>query len=225
MTAEKKEPPGPSASPQQKPQTTPQTARKPPPPTLSKPKRRDFLKLAALGGVVTAITPYIPYGAFLTQGGGTGTAERQRVILSDGTVANAKRFPTNSSQIIVYPRSGDRDQDAEPFKRFQLIRLPSPAGDPNAASAFRAYSMICVHLWCLWNYLPQFKQMQCPCHGSIYRVEDGLAIDGPASQQTPPNNALPKLDLEVDEAGDLWVLPPNWNVDENGIVGYGRKVQ
>jgi len=85
--------------------------------------------------------------------------------------------------------------------------------------------MICVHLWCLWNYLPQFKQMQCPCHGSIYRVEDGLAIDGPASQQTPPNNALPKLDLEVDEAGDLWVLPPNWNVDENGIVGYGRKVQ
>ncbi|MBI4258868.1 MAG: Rieske 2Fe-2S domain-containing protein [Thaumarchaeota archaeon] len=187
-------------------------------------KRRDFLKIATLGGIVTAVTPYVPYGSFLSQGAGATVAEKERVILPDGTTANIDRFPVNSKQIIVYPRTGDPVKDAEPFKRFQLIRLPSPEGDAEDASAFRAYSMICVHLWCLWDYKPERTQMECPCHGSIYRAIDGLAIDGPASAQTPPNNALARLDLEVDENGDIWVLPPDWSVDGNGIVGYGRKV-
>lgn len=188
-------------------------------------KRRDFLKIAALGGVVTAVTPYVPYGSFLSQGSGGGKVEKERVILADGTVASVNRFSVNSSQIIVYPRTGDPVKDAEPFKRFQLIRLPAPEGNANNASSFRAYSMICVHLWCLWTYRSDFSQMQCPCHGSIYRTSDGLAIEGPASKQTPPNNALPRLDLEVDDKGDIWVLPPNWSVEGNGIVGYGRKVK
>jgi ubiquinol-cytochrome c reductase iron-sulfur subunit len=63
---------------------------------------------------------------------------------------------------------------------------------------------------------------QCPCHGSLYDVFTGKAYSGPASIQGPPSNVLPRLDLEADAAGDLWILPPSWDPKKNGIVGYGR---
>ncbi len=215
---EKKEQPRQTSSPEQKTQPAPKAP--------TKVKRRDFLKLAAVGGIATAVAPYVPYGSFLSQGAGAGKMDRERIILSDGTTANINRFPVNASQIFVYPRTGDQTKDIEPFKRFQLIRLPSPEGNAKDASAFRAYSMICVHLWCLWRFVSERQQMECPCHGSIYRLKDGLAVEGPAAKQTPPNNALPMLGLEVDEKGDIWVRPPDLqSVEENGIIGYGRKIK
>jgi rieske iron-sulfur protein len=35
---------------------------------------------------------------------------------------------------------------------------------------------------------------------------------------------LPMLDLEVDDKGDIWIKPPNWNPSANGVVGYGRYI-
>jgi rieske iron-sulfur protein len=33
---------------------------------------------------------------------------------------------------------------------------------------------------------------------------------------------LPILYLEADEQKNLWILPPTFDVNANGIVGYGR---
>jgi len=63
---------------------------------------------------------------------------------------------------------------------------------------------------------------ECPCHGSMYDVKTGTAYLGPASLQAPPSNTLPKLDFEVDTDGFMYVLPPTWGVNTNGVVGYGR---
>jgi ubiquinol-cytochrome c reductase iron-sulfur subunit len=30
------------------------------------------------------------------------------------------------------------------------------------------------------------------------------------------------LDLEIDDDGNFWILPPNWSPSGNGIVGFGR---
>jgi ubiquinol-cytochrome c reductase iron-sulfur subunit len=30
------------------------------------------------------------------------------------------------------------------------------------------------------------------------------------------------LELEVDANGDLWILPPTWDLYKNGIIGFGR---
>ena len=62
----------------------------------------------------------------------------------------------------------------------------------------------------------------CPCHGSEYDPLTGKSTRGPASVQAAPSNVLPKLDLEMDTEGFLYILPPTWGVNENGIVGYGR---
>jgi hypothetical protein len=53
-------------------------------------------------------------------------------------------------------------------------------------------------------------------------VKTGTAYLGPASLQAPPSNTLPKLDFEADTDGFMYVLPPTWGVNTNGVVGYGR---
>ena len=121
--------------------------------------------------------------------------------------------------------SDDPVLNKEAFRTWQLIRLPQELGGAkNDASAFRAYSMVCLHLWCLWKYWPDpgRKRGECPCHGSMYDPLTGKAFAGPASLQGPPSNVLAKLDLEVDSNGDLWILPPVWDPNRNGVVGYGR---
>jgi len=187
--------------------------------------RRDFLKYITVVGGILTIIPIIPFGSYLSYRGEV-KEELQRIMLRDGTFANVKDFPINSAATFAYPRTGDPVRDSEPFRQFVLIRLPKEmGGDKEDPSAFRAYSNICVHLWCLWRYAPQRYQLECPCHASIYRLDDGLAIKGPAALQTPPQNALPKLDLDVDDKGFLVVKPPVWDVNANGVVGFGRYIK
>ena len=56
----------------------------------------------------------------------------------------------------------------------------------------------------------------------MYNPLTGEAFAGPASLQAPPSNVLPMLDLEIDSQGSIWIKPPNWSVNGNGIVGFGR---
>ncbi|HEX9678130.1 twin-arginine translocation signal domain-containing protein [Nitrososphaera sp.] len=195
-----------------------------PPAAGGKVSRRDFLKLMAAAGTVVTFTPFVDWGKFLPNPAGA-QSEKQPAILPDGNQATTRDFPVNHSEVIIYPRSDDPVQNREPFRTWQFIRLPEElGGQKNDASAFRVYSMICLHLWCLWKYFPQDgrKRGECPCHGSMYDPLTGKAFAGPASLQGPPSNVLPKLDVEVDGQGKVWILPPVWSPDRNGVVGYGR---
>ncbi|MGI9011738.1 MAG: twin-arginine translocation signal domain-containing protein [Nitrososphaeraceae archaeon] len=186
--------------------------------------RRDFLKLLAAAGTVLTFTPFVDWGKFLPNPSGS-TTEKSKVELPDGSQANVKTFKVNHSEAIIYPISEDPALNKEAFRTWQFIRLPPElGGDKNDASAFRVFSMVCLHLWCLWKYWPGEgrKRGECPCHGTLYDPLTGEAFAGPAALQSPPSNVLPKLDLEADKDGYLWILPPNWNVNGNGIVGYGR---
>ena len=186
--------------------------------------RRDFLKLLAAAGTVLTFTPFVDWGKFLPNPSGS-TTEKSKVQLPDGSQANVKTFKVNHSEAIIYPISEDPALNKEAFRTWQFIRLPPElGGDKNDASAFRVFSMVCLHLWCLWKYWPGEgrKRGECPCHGTLYDPLTGEAFAGPAALQSPPSNVLPKLDLEADKDGYLWILPPNWNVNGNGIVGYGR---
>jgi rieske iron-sulfur protein len=186
--------------------------------------RRDFLKLLAAAGTVLTFTPFVDWGKFLPNPAGSAN-EKQKVELPDGSQANVKTFKVNHAEAIIYPKSDDPVLNEEAFRTWQFIRLPSElGGEKNDASAFRAYSMVCLHLWCLWKYWPGEgrKRGECPCHGSLYDPLTGKAFAGPAALQSPPSNVLPKLDLEVDKDGNVWILPPNWSVNGTGVVGYGR---
>jgi len=185
------------------------------------------LKLLGGGAVALSFAPFVPWGNYMPNPQGDNL-ERAKVILPDGTHANVKTFPANHAEVITYPKTGDRVLDEEAFRKWNIIRLPEELGGARQdTSAFRVYSMVCLHLWCLWKYWPEddMKKGQCPCHASTYDPSTGIAIGGPAAVQAAPSNALPKLDLEVDSAGFLYVLPPVFGVNENGVVGFGRFIK
>jgi len=189
--------------------------------------RRDFLKLLGAGGTAVAFAPFVPWGNFMPNPS-TASLEKAPVILPDGTQANVNTFPINHAEVITYPLTEDRVLNEEAFRKWQFIRLPEElGGSKNDVTAFRAYSMICLHLWCLWKYWPQEgrKRGECPCHGSMYDPVTGTAFLGPASLQAPPSNTLPNLDFETDADGFMYISPVTWGVNKNGVVGYGRFVK
>jgi len=189
--------------------------------------RRDFLKLLGAGGTAVAFAPFVPWGNFMPNPS-SASLEKAPVILPDGSQANVNTFPLNYAEVITYPKTDDRVLNEEAFRKWQFIRLPEElGGSKNDVTAFRAYSMICLHLWCLWKYWPQEnrKRGECPCHGSMYDPVTGTAFLGPASLQAPPSNTLPNLDFETDADGFMYISPVTWGVNKNGVVGYGRFVK
>lgn len=190
--------------------------------------RRDFLKLFGAGAAGLAFAPFVNWGNYMPNPRGENL-ESQEVILPGGNQANIKTFPVNHAEVITYPRTGDRVLDEEAFRKWNLIRLPEELGGArNDASSFRLFSMVCLHLWCLWKYFPTVdpakprNKGECPCHASTYDPVTGKATFGPAAAQAPPSNVLPKLDLEADVDGLLWIKKPSMNVNDNGVIGYGR---
>ena len=140
--------------------------------------RRDFLKLLAAAGTVLTFTPFVDWGKFLPNPSAS-TNEKSKVELPDGSQANVKTFKVNHSEAIIYPISEDPALNKEAFRTWQFIRLPVElGGDKNDASAFRAFSMVCLHLWCLWKYWPGEgrKRGECPCHGSLYDPATGAGL-------------------------------------------------
>ena len=186
--------------------------------------RRDFLKLLGAAGTSVAFAPFVPWGKIMPNPS-SSTLEKVPVILPDGTQANLNTYPINHAEVITYPETTDEVLNEEAFRKWQFIRLPEKfGGGRNDVSSFRGYSMVCLHLWCLWKYWPDEGRMrgECPCHGSMYDVRTGTSYLGPASLQAPPSNSLPKLDFEADADGFMYISPPTWGVNSNGVVGYGR---
>lgn len=204
--------------------------------------RRTFAKAVVAIAAVLSIVPFVPWGTYLSSSvSSTGAYRRQKAVVDDNPkygaaagktvdVNDLNTFPPDSHWVITYPSSGNLTldtQNPDTFVKFELIRLPAGSpfgGDAKEAASFVAFSKVCVHLWCSPNYNPasSHEQYECPCHGSIYEIPDGLATGGPASQQPPPTNAIPMLTLTADPDGTLNIEPPLWDVGHNGVIGYGR---
>ena len=108
------------------------------------------------------------------------------------------------------------DSTVSPYYKNVVCRLTAPDG-----TKFVAYNVTCVHLRCLVN--PGYAgpaeagefRLQCPCHGSQYRISDGVPVAGPAFDLglLP----LPQITLGVDSTGKQLVA-----IAINGEPGVGR---
>ncbi len=68
----------------------------------------------------------------------------------------------------------------------------------NLGSTFAAFSRDCPHAGCELTYVPEDRQVECPCHGSRFAT-DGSLLNPPAASSL---NVYP---LTVDAAGDFHV--------------------
>ena len=193
--------------------------------------RRNFIKgLAVLGGIV-AVGQFVALGPYLQ--GSVGQSSITSQVIQDAKTGTTLKTTTslisspNSWTTFVYPRTGNPNLDNDTFRQCVIIHLPKgwSAGqygtvDPISGDSFVALSRVCVHLWCLWSYVPIDDRGICPCHGSQYipggkagtsqANEPGLAVEGPASLQTPPNNQLPVITLKIAADG---------TISATGVVG------
>ena len=162
-------------------------------------KRRDMIKSLAVISGTLALTPFVPVKDFLIQSFSL-EVRRQKI-------ANIRDLEANSRILFTYSKTGNPERDSDPFRKFLLIRLPD--------GSLRAYSAVCVHLWCLVDYKPNMGIIFCPCHGSVYDPENGVAKTGPAALQ--PNKTLPWVKIELDEDGNIYAT------GIIGVIGYGKE--
>ncbi|MET9625139.1 Rieske (2Fe-2S) protein [Streptomyces sp. NPDC006464] len=64
------------------------------------------------------------------------------------------------------------------FKDAKVVVTQPAAGD------FKAFSAVCTHQGCLVNKVAD-GTIDCPCHGSKFRVSDGSVAAGPAPRPLP----------------------------------------
>lgn len=207
---------------------TPATPAKPPE-SKQEISRRNFIKgLAILGGIV-AVGQFVALGPYLQ--GSVGASKVTSQVINDlqtGAPIKTTDISENNWTTFVYPRTGNPNIDNDTFRQCVIIHLPKgwtapsnlSAKDPISGDTFVALSRVCVHLWCLWSYVPPDERGECPCHGSQYApggppgslgaTEPGIAVAGPAYLQTPPNNQLPVITLTISSDG---------TVSATGIVG------
>jgi len=132
--------------------------------------------------------------------------------------------PINYSEFFYYPY----DSSVSPYYKNVIARLPDPLVNPNPAYSSDpilkhvvAFNVTCVHLRCLVN--PGYAgnpgsgefRLQCPCHGSQYRLTDGVPVAGPAYDLGL--NPLPEVHLSVDANGKISAIGKL-----NGEPGIGR---
>ena len=133
----------------------------------------------------------------------------------------------NSMEFFYYPNPEDTE-NRDVFQKFVLIRLPEHLGGAaNDVSAFRAYSAVSISTdHCVTKYWPDIgrQRMEDPCWGTVYRAIDGLVIQNSDPVMITSPMALPHLNLSIDDSGALYVEPPMWTVDENGVVGFGHSM-
>jgi Rieske Fe-S protein len=130
--------------------------------------------------------------------------------------------PINYSEFFYYPY----DSSVSPYYKNVIARLPDPLVNPNPQYSsdpilkhVAAFNVTCVHLRCLVN--PGYDtatgefRLQCPCHGSQYRMVDGVPVAGPAYDLGL--NPLPDVQLSVDANGKISAVGKL-----NGEPGIGR---
>ena len=198
--------------------TQPIASQPPSPPTPTKTpliSRRRFLQGAVAASIVLAaasvgasgqiLGPLIPPTATTQDVTDWKTLDGQyQAVKSTASLYQ----PINYSQFFYFPY----DSSVSPYYKNLIARLPDPLVNPlhpsdPILSHVVAFNVTCVHLRCLVN--PGYAgtlgsgefRLQCPCHGSQYRLIDGVPVAGPAYDLGL--NPLPQVQLSVDSTGKI----------------------
>ena len=137
--------------------------------------RRGVLKAAVgmtigLVGLVLGL-PLIDY----LVGPAFGTKKREYV-----RVGQVQRLPLGEPKQLTFPQSTNDAYISE-------VALRNVWAIRTSASEVVVFSPVCTHLGCRFDWDPQSRRFQCPCHGSVFGP-DGTVLSGPAPR---PLDTLP----------------------------------
>ncbi|NLV10858.1 Rieske 2Fe-2S domain-containing protein [Halomicrobium mukohataei] len=178
-------------------------------------QRRDFAKLLATTGGLTAVASLAAPLAGLTQvfeRGYSGPVYSDGINLVDGDGERVTESTLSAGeQMTVFPEPRPGIEDAPTL----LVRFSEDdyGGDTNMAftvDGYAAYSKVCTHAGCMVSNR-EGNTLVCPCHFGKFDPLSGAAVtDG------PPGRALPQLPITMTSEGELVATG-----DFEGTVGPG----
>lgn len=165
-------------------------------------RRRDFAKVLATAGGVTAVASFTAPLASLTR-----VFERsyEGPIYSDGVHlvdGDGERIQENrlseGSVMTVFPEPRPGIEDAPTL----LVRYPESAysGDTNmeyTVNGYAAFSKVCTHAGCMVSNQEE-DLLVCPCHFGKFDPLSGASVAG-----GPPGRPLPQLPITLTSDGYL----------------------
>ncbi len=194
-----------------------------------------LLTAGSLAQSPNILNPLIPPSEDTVTAGNAVTLELQyQNALASKNPSNDLYAPGNYSDFFYFPFP----ISASPYYKDVIVRLPDPVSLTSESqvltvpqtingtlynSKFVAYNTTCVHLQCLVNpgYDPvsgEFR-LQCPCHGSQYRLSDGVPVAGPAFDLGL--KPLPQITIKYDPVSGN-IVATNGQNGINGVPGVGR---
>lgn len=93
----------------------------------------------------------------------TARGKDRRTKVTGVVLGAAREIPVGGGQIF----------DAERV----VVTQPAPG-------KYRAFSAVCTHVGCLLNQVAD-GTIDCPCHGSRFRITNGTVVGGPAPAPLP----------------------------------------
>ena len=118
-------------------------------------------------------------GGMSTSGGSTGTSAAGSTKGSDGTGATAGGSATGSMTGTLLGLTADIPVGGgKVFMAHQVVVTQPTAGQ------FRAFSAVCTHVGCICNKVAN-GTIDCPCHGSTFKITNGAVVTGPAASPLP----------------------------------------
>jgi len=170
-----------------------------------RPTRRGVLVgvgLAGLGGALagcsTAAVPYDANEAGVAAGGqAQGAMATSGAMSGSGGMSSSGAMPSSPAPAASMPGGGMPSE--KPAKRTGTVlgaasEIPVGGGKIYTAAKvvvtqptrgqYRAFSAVCTHVGCIMSKVAD-GTIDCPCHGSEFKITTGAVVTGPAPAPLP----------------------------------------
>jgi Rieske Fe-S protein len=143
--------------------------------------------VGAAGALTACSTAFVPYDA-----NGAGQAPSMPATPSGGGgggMGSATAMPSGTGSTKKVTEKGTAKSEMSGTLLGMATDIPVGGGKIYTAAKivvtqpskgeYRAFSAICTHVGCLCNVVAD-GTINCPCHGSKFKVTDGSVVTGPA---------------------------------------------
>ena len=158
--------------------------------------------LAGLGGVLAGCsTAAVPYDA--NEAGVPPNGQALDAMPSSGAMTSQSATPGSGAMSSSPAPRGGAGQSAQPTRKKakpkgtvlgQASDIPVGGGaiytaakvvvTQPASGQYKAFSAVCTHVGCIVNKVTN-GTIDCPCHGSEFKITNGAVVTGPAPSPLP----------------------------------------